>query len=130
MNNTKTDEAQSFDEYKAVESTIHIYIDGAKAGNGALTRTAFYEHAHIVGSIDGTFDVAGLDAFEGAVNSIGAAHDLQYRIVSIDISGPAASAKVEFFNWAGFRFTDFFVLYKHQEQWKISAKVYDSHTNN
>jgi hypothetical protein len=64
------------------------------------------------------------------VTSIGSSPDVQHQIVWIDVSGPAAAAKVEFINWAGFRFTDFFVLYKNNDAWKISGKVYDSHSNN
>ena len=127
---TKEDEAQSFDEYGAIKKAIQIYINGAIAGDGALIRSAFYDHAYIVGSVNGALETASLDTFEKNVNAIGAAKDLQHRIVSIDISGPAASVKAEFFNWAGFRFTDFFVLYKHNEQWKISGKTYNSHSNN
>lgn len=127
---TAGDEAFSFDEYKAVEAALRPYIEAAKTGDGALVRTAFYDHAHIVGSVDGTFYNSDADEFKEAVNETGAAPDIQHHIAWVDISGPAAAAKVEFVNWAGFRFTDFFVLYKHDGQWKISGKVYDSHAQN
>ena len=129
-NVTKTDEANSFNEYKAVVKALQPYINSAKTGDGNLIRTAFYDHAHIVGSVEGVFYNADLDAFEKSVNEIGESLEVQHQIVWIDISGPAAAAKIEFFNWSGFRFTDFFVLYKHEGQWKISSKVYDSHANN
>ncbi|QUY42805.1 nuclear transport factor 2 family protein [Acaryochloris marina] len=127
---TAADEAHSFAEYKAVEAALQPYIESAKTGDGALCRTAFYDHAHIVGSVHGTFYDLDADTFQGAVNETGASPDVQSHISWIDISGPAASAKVEFLNWAGFRYTDFFVLYKQDGQWKISGKVYDSHAQN
>ena len=127
---TKADEGHSFDEYKAVVEALQPYIQNAKTGDGAKIRTAFYDHAHIVGSIGGELYNADLDAFGKSVSSGGPAPDVQHYIAWIDISGPAAAAKVEFSNWGGFRFTDFFVLYKHDGQWKISGKVYDSHSNN
>jgi len=127
---TQADEAHSFDEYEAISDAVQIYIDGAKAGDGNQMRAAFYEHAHIVGSVNGEYDSADVNAFAESVASIGPSPNLQSRIVSIDVSGPAASAKVEFTNWAGFRFTDFFVLYKHASKWKISSKVYNSHAHN
>lgn len=127
---TAADEAQSFAEYKAVEAALQPYIESAKTGDGALCRTAFYDHAHIVGSVNGTFYDLDADTFQGAVNETGASPDVQSHIAWIDISGPAAAAKVEFINWAGFRYTDFFVLYKQDGQWKISGKVYDSHAQN
>jgi hypothetical protein len=130
MANLNSDEAKTFTEYKAVAEALQPYIEAAKTGDGAYGRTAFFDHAHIVGSINGEFSQMGADAFSDAVSSMGASKEVQHRIVSIDVSGPAAAARVEFFNWGGFRFTDFFVLYKHEGQWKISGKVYDSHSNN
>lgn len=127
---SQADEAHSFGEYQAVVEALQPYIRNAKTGDGNAIRTAFYDHAHIVGTVKGEFDNADLDAFAKSVSSIGPSPDVQHHIAWIDISGPAAAAKVEFINWAGFRFTDFFVLYKHEGQWKISGKVYDSHSNN
>ncbi len=127
---TKVDEAHSFSEYNAVVEALQPYIDSAKTGDGKLTRSAFYDHAHIVGSIGGEFYNMDVDAFASAVTGGGPAPEVQHHIAWIDISGPAAAAKVEFINWGGNRFTDFFVLYKHDGQWKISGKTYDSHSNN
>lgn len=127
---TKADESHSFGEYKAVTEALQPYIESAKSGDGKLSRTAFYDHAHIVGSIGGEFYTPDADAFAKLVSEGGASPEIQHQIVWIDVSGPAAAAKVEFINWSGLRFTDFFVLYRHNGQWKISGKVYDSHSNN
>ena len=50
---TRVDEVQNFNEYKEVEKALQIYIDSAKSGDGKFSRTAFYDHAHILGSIGG-----------------------------------------------------------------------------
>ena len=84
----------------------------------------------MVGSIKGEFYNMDADSFKGAVADGGPSPEVQHHIAWIDISGPAAAAKVEFINWGGFRFTDFFVLYKNEGQWKISGKVYDTHSQN
>ena len=55
---------------------------------------------------------------------------VSHHVAWIDISGPSAAAKLEFVNWLGFRFTDYLVLYKGENGWKISGKVYDSHAQN
>lgn len=125
-----SDEAKSFAEYKAVETALQPYIEAATTGDGALIRSAFFDHAHIVGSVGGEFYNMDADAFKGAVDEGGPSPEVQHHIAWINISGPAAAARVEFINWQGTRFTDFFVLYKHGGQWKISGKVYDSHANN
>lgn len=127
---TKADEVQNFNEYKEVEKALQIYIDSAESGDGKLSRSAFYDHAHIVGSIEGTLYNHSADEFGKAVSAGGPSPEVQSRIAWIDISGPAAAAKVEFINWSGLRFTDFFVLYRENGVWKLSGKVYDSHVNN
>ncbi|WP_299297244.1 nuclear transport factor 2 family protein [uncultured Tateyamaria sp.] len=125
-----TDEAHSFDEYKAIELALKPYIESAKSGDGALARTAFLDHAYIVGSIDGEHYNMDADTFAGAVTGGGPAPDVQHHIAWINVSGPAAAARVEFIHWGEHRFTDFFVLYKQDGAWKISGKVYDSHSKN
>ena len=81
---TAADEAQSFAEYKAVEAALQPYIESAKTGDGALCRTAFYDHAHIVGSVNGTFYDLDADMFKGAVNEAGASPDVQAHIAWIE----------------------------------------------
>ncbi|MEP3277681.1 MAG: nuclear transport factor 2 family protein [Stappiaceae bacterium] len=126
----KLTEKHEFAEYKAVAAALEPYIIAAKTGDGALTRTAFFDHAHIVGSVNGTFHNRDADSFKGAISQGGASPEVQHHIAWIDISGPAAAAKIEFINWHGLRFTDFFVLYRKDGEWKISGKVYDSHSDN
>ncbi len=127
---TKQDEVQSFSEYQQVAKALNPYIESAKTGDGKLSRTAFYDHAFIVGAVGGQFSALSADQFASEVNSTGKSENIQHHIAWIDISGPAAAAKVEFIDWAGLRFTDFFVLYKKDGEWKISGKTYDSHSNN
>lgn len=123
-------EKQSFNEIKAVTKALEPYITSAKTGDGKLSISNFFKHAHIVGSIQGTYYNMTTDEFSGAINQGGPSENVQHHIAWIDISGPAAAAKVEFIDWNGLRFTDFFVLYKKDGEWKISGKVYDSHSNN
>ncbi len=123
-------EKQSFNEIKAVAKALAPYIESAKTGDGTVSRSAFYEHAHIVGSIEGNYYSMTADEFGGAVTQGGPSENVQHHIAWIDVSGPAAAAKVEFIDWSGLRFTDFFILYKKAGQWKISGKVYDSHSKN
>ena len=129
MEKEKT-ELQSFTEYKDVEKALEPYIKSAKSGDGKLSRSAFYGHAHVVGSIEGQVYNMTADEFGGAVSEGGPSENVKSHIAWIDISGPAAAAKVEFYDWGGLRFTDFFVLYKEDGKWLISGKVYDSHSNN
>jgi len=124
------EETTSFEEYKAIEEALQPYIVSARTGDGALNRTAFYDHAHIVGSIGGTVYNMDADTFAGAIAEGGPSENVRHHIAWINVSGPAAAARVEFIDWGGNRFTDFFVLYKESDAWKISGKVYNSHANN
>lgn len=127
---TQTAETQSFTDYQEVAKALEPYIVSAKTGDGKLSRSAFYAHAHVVGSISGEFSNVTADQFGETVSSMGPTENIQHHIAWIDISGPAAAAKIEFIDWHGFRFTDFFVLYKKEGEWKISGKVYDTHSKN
>ena len=123
-------ELQSFNTYKEIEKALQPYIESSTNGDGKLSRSAFYAHAHIVGSVQGQVYNMTADEFGDAVSEGGPSKNTRYHIAWIDVSGPAAAAKVEFYDWNGFRYTDFFVLYKENGDWKISGKVYDSHTKN
>ncbi len=127
---TAADEAHSFAEYAAIKAAIKIYLDAAKLGDGALSRSAFYDHAYVVGSIAGETFEMDADTFGGAVTEGGASENIQHHIAWINISGPAAAARVEILDWSGMRYTDFFVLYEKDGTWKISSKVFDSHAKN
>ncbi|MEP0266086.1 nuclear transport factor 2 family protein [Dokdonia sp.] len=127
---TAQDEIQNFNEYNEVAKALQPYIQSARSGDGKLSISTFYNHAHIVGSIEGNFYNVGTQEFAEIVDAGGPSEDVKSRIAWIDVSGPAAAAKVEFIDWNGMRFTDFFVLYKKDGEWKISGKVYDSHSKN
>lgn len=121
---------QSFDEYAAVQLALQPYIDGPYSGDGEGQRQVWMDHARIVGSLDGQFMALTVDEFIAAVTEQGPAPNVKHRIVDIDIAGNAATARVEFIDWHGLRFTDFFVLIKQDGDWKISGKVFDSHSRN
>jgi hypothetical protein len=127
---TKKYEIQNFNEYQEILKALQPYIESARTGDGKVIRSAFYVHAYIVGYMGGEFMNINADEFGEIIGSLGESTNVQHHIAWIDISGPAAAAKIEFINWLGFRFTDFFVLYKNEGAWKISGKVYDSHSRN
>ena len=47
---------------------------------------------------------------------------------SVDVTGNAASAKIELWKEDKIRYTDYLSLYKYPEGWKIVAKIYWDHT--
>lgn len=123
-------EKEQFDEYAAIAAALQPYIDASRTGAGSAMRHSWFDHARIVGSLDGNPVNVDAGAFCEYIDEVGGAPDVEARIVSIDYQGNAAAARIEFLNWGGARYTDFFLLYKRDGVWKISGKVYDSHTRN
>lgn len=129
MSNQKI-EADKFAEYEGIKKAIQPYIEAAMSGKGEKVGPMFYDHAHVVGSIGGDRMEVSADTFVKSLDEFGPSPDVEHHIAWIDISGPAAAVKLEFVNWLGNRFTDFFLLYKEGEDWKVTGKVFDAHGNN
>jgi hypothetical protein len=55
--------------------------------------------------------------------------DMECRIVSLDVTGEAAAAKIEISKDGTLVYTDYLSLLKFADGWKIAAKVYQSHKN-
>lgn len=110
-----------------ITRVIHHYIDGAKAGNGALMKPAFHDDATIFGYVGDDLFAGPIQGLYDWVDTTGAAPDIVSRIVSIDVEESIASARVESDNWTGIRFTDFFNLLKVDGQWKIMNKIFHTH---
>lgn len=84
----EADEVQSFREYKVIKKVPKPYVDTAKSGAGALARTAFFDHAYVIGFVDGDHRDMGAGTFAGAVSEGGSAPDVQHHVAWINVSGP------------------------------------------
>ena len=125
---TKADEGPSFAAYDAIEIPLHHYIEGARKGDSSLMRKAFLDGAHIRGSYAGNPVDWTLDEFCGLIDKHGPASDVRARVVTIQLSGTAAMARLEAENWRGTRYTDFFVLLDTGGEWRIASKVFFAHS--
>ena len=50
-----------------------------------------------------------------------------HKIVTLDVTGGAASAKVELYKDGKLVYTDYLSLLEFEDGWRIAAKVYHSH---
>lgn len=123
-------EKESFVEYKAIEKALSTYVNSAKTGDGSGFKNDWFEHAHVVGSLDGNHVNIDRDSFAKLIDEAGRSPDVESRIAWINYEGNAAAARIEFLNWGGVRYTDFILLYKKDGEWKVSGKTYDSHSRN
>lgn len=121
-------EAEKFATQEAIAATLQHYIDGARAADSELMRLAFMEAARISGTYSGKLVEWTVQEFCSIIEKGGPAEDLDARIVGIEYAGSAAMARLEARNWRGTRYTDFFVLLKHADVWRISSKVFFVHS--
>ena len=119
--------ATDVSDYQAISETLQHYIDGARTGKGDLMKPAFHADATIFGYV-------GPDLFAGPIQGLfdwndknGPATDIVAKVVSIELVETIATVRVEFDNWTGHRFSDFFTLLKVDGQWKIMNKVFHLH---
>ncbi len=125
---TPAQEGESYAAYEVIHATLQNYIEGARTGSTRLMRLAFLDTARIQGSYGGDPADLTLDEFCARIDKGGPAADVEARVVAIDLQGTAAMARLEAHNWRGFRYTDFFVLLKRGEDWKIASKVFFAHS--
>jgi hypothetical protein len=123
-----TDEQASFAAYEEIAAAIQIYLEGAPTGDAGRMRSAFLPDAMIRGSYGGKATDWSLDDFCGVIGKGGPASNLKARIAGVELSGTAAMARLEAENWRGTRYTDFFVLLKRDDHWRIASKVFFAHT--
>jgi hypothetical protein len=127
MIKTVAEEGLSFASFDEISSTLQHYIDGAKVGDDALIRKAFLPKARIQGAYGGKPVDWTLEEFCGVIAKGGPAPELVARIVAIDVTESAGTARLEIINWRGTRYTDFFVLLNHGG-WGIAGKVFFAHS--
>jgi hypothetical protein len=125
---TQADEADSFATYEAIAAPLQLYIEAARSGQGSEMRRAFAENARVQGTYGGKPVDWSLTEFCALIDKGGPAAGLVARIVAIDHEGNAATARLEAQNWRGTRYTDFFLLVRHDGTWRISNKIFFAHS--
>jgi hypothetical protein len=113
----------------AIETTIQTYFDGLYEGDTDKLGAAFHPFAHLysVGPDGTAVDLPRADWFELVRNrpsaaSKGDARD--DRIVSVDQSGPGTAFVKVHCQLPPRYFTDYLVLNRTNEGWRIVSKVY------
>lgn len=115
-------------DYAAVRKVLDRYIEAGRQGKSELMRTAFLPQASIHGlAADGSVSGGPIRSLFDYIDSAPAAKRLQAQIVSIEIVGTVAQARVESDQWNGARYSDLFQLLKVGGEWKILSKIYHTH---
>ena len=106
---------------------LEAYMQAHATGDGDLIRAAFLPTARIDGVRDGTPVSRTTEEFASGFSGKPADDEAQRmrRIDAVDIHGNAGMARVTL-DYPKVTFTDYFVLLKVGDEWKIASKVYDA----
>jgi Putative lumazine-binding len=121
---TREDEAAR----EGIRAAINHYFKGHATGDASHMRKAFLATAHIEGIREGKFTSWTLDEYCALFKGQPAADEsTRVRTIDlIDVSGNSGLAKATLVHGATV-FTDYFVLLKVGDEWRIANKVYHGH---
>ena len=109
----------------AVRATVDAYLHGLKHNDVASFRKAFWPEAKLffLKKDQSLGELTQADWYKGFAESAGKEEQGDLRIVSVDVTGPGASVKVEEL-YPGSKYTDYLSLLQIQGEWKIVNKIY------
>ncbi|GAB3518832.1 nuclear transport factor 2 family protein [Emticicia fontis] len=113
-------------DLELVKETIQNYLDGGTYGDTAKMAKVFHPTAFMkfVDVKTGEFrDVPIAKYLEGGKANAGKKIDRTTKILSIDITGTAAQAKLEL-DMPTTKLTDYFNLLKINGEWKVVSKIF------
>ncbi|KXK06622.1 MAG: putative lumazine-binding protein [Acidobacteria bacterium OLB17] len=115
-------------EEEAVRIPLENYLKAHATGDPAYARKAFYKEGKLISIKDGKYTVEDFDAFitrafTGKPAADEALRKAGRKIVSIDITGNAAIAKIVL-DYPTVKWTDYMTLLKIDGEWKIVNKSY------
>lgn len=124
--NTVYAKATTSDEYQAVVSTAYEYFNGLHRGDSALISNAFDMETGYMKSSDGTTITAtSLNSFAKKFTSE-SKESWQGKILSVDIVDEKMAFVKFDFNTPKAHYTDYLIMLKTDEKWKITSKAYVS----
>ena len=114
-------------EAAAARIPLENYINAHATGNPDYIRKAFFPEAKIMAYRDGKLINLSVEEFASRFSGKPAADEAQRkrRIVSLDVVGDAAYAKIDL-DYPKVHFVDYMTLLKVDGAWKIMSKVYQA----
>jgi len=134
LTSTATQDRKTTPENEAaqegIRAAINHYFNGHATGDASHMRKAFLPTAHIEGIREGKFTSWTLDEYCAGFRGKPASDESKRvrTIDLIDVSGNSGMAKATLVH-GGTVFTDYFVLLKVGEEWRIANKVYYGRRN-
>ena len=116
------DKMETPPEAAAIEKALNYYLDGGTNNDFETLEKAFHPDARMIWMTDATQNVNAVEFFKNGMRP-GPPQNRETRIISIDISKNAASARIEI-EYDTFMFVDFMTLLDIEGEWKIVSKVF------
>ncbi|MBN6066606.1 nuclear transport factor 2 family protein [Aggregatibacter actinomycetemcomitans] len=117
-------------DYKAIEHVLlSHYAEGGKQAKSEIMKPAFHDVATMY-SVGENGELAGGPVAESlfpVIDNHFKPSDPTVAIAYIDITGTAASARVDTDNLSGYGFTDYFNLLKINGKWQVVSKIFHAH---
>ena len=112
------------EEYPAVAKAVNYYLEGGTNNDFETLKKAFHETATMKFIANGEEyrEVNAIEFFKNGIKP-GPKQNRKTRIVSVDIAGDAAFAKLEI-EYPTFTFVDYMHLLKVGDEWKIVSKIF------
>ncbi|WP_299261212.1 nuclear transport factor 2 family protein [uncultured Aquimarina sp.] len=105
-----------------IEQTVNYYLEGGTNNDFETLKRAFHKTASMKYINNGYQEVNAINFFKKVMKP-GPKQNRKTNIASIDVSGHAASARLEI-EYATFTFIDYMNLLKIDDEWKIVSKVF------
>lgn len=110
-------------DYTDVEKTVNYYLEGGTNNDFETLAKAFHPNATMKYITDAGYqEVNALDFFKKGMKP-GPKQNRKTRVAQIDITGHAASARLEI-DYPTFTFIDYMNLLKIDGEWKIVSKIF------
>ncbi len=109
-------------DLKLIEKTLNYYLIGGTNNDFEMLQKAFHPTATMKFIGDGYQEVNAIEFFRNGMKP-GPKQDRQTRIAAINVSGNAASARLEI-EYPTFTFIDFMNMLKIDGEWKIVSKIF------
>ncbi|MDC8006399.1 nuclear transport factor 2 family protein [Aureisphaera galaxeae] len=110
-------------EHNAVKKTLNYYLEGGTNNDFDTLKKAFHETATMKYIREGSYkEVNAIEFFKGVMKP-GPKQDRETKILSVDVAGVAAHAKLEI-RYDKFSFIDYMNLLKVDGEWKIVSKIF------
>jgi len=122
--------AQQSDEESIKQVIITSYIDGIQnRGSSEDIRKGFHPSFHMLRLVDNDIKPLSIEEWITNIENSKAKNEpaqpkAEGKFINIDITGTAAVVKLDLYRSGKRTFTDYLVLYKFTEGWKIVSKTF------